>query len=168
MRQSIGAISSTKPGNRAVSEAPWYDVAFRAGYLHLYAHRTDERALAEVEFVTRHLSPMAGALVLDLCCGNGRHAAAMTARGAQVIGLDYSEDLLCHARTRNLSGAKFLRADMMPLPLVELYRKRLDPMLERAYDEGEEVVLRTRFQWLLLPLIGLILLEMLMQGGSRR
>ena len=60
------------------------------------------------------------------------------------------------------------RAEAMALPLVELHRKRLDPMMERAYDEGEELVRRTRFQWLLIPLLLLVLLELLTHGGSRR
>lgn len=66
-----------------------------------------------------------------------------------------------------LTGGEFIRADQMALPLVELKQKRLDPMLKRAYDAGEEVVRKTRFQWILLPGMMVLLLEMLICGGRR-
>ena len=70
-------------------------------------------------------------------------------------------------RISELTGGEFIRADQMALPLVELKAKRMDPMLKRAYDAGEEVVRKTRFQWVLLPGMLLLLLEMLICGGRR-
>lgn len=66
-----------------------------------------------------------------------------------------------------VTGGEFLRADVVALPLLELKQKRLDPMVERAYDAGEDVVYKTRFQWLLLPALLLLLLELAWYGGSR-
>jgi Ca-activated chloride channel family protein len=71
---------------------------------------------------------------------------------------------------RRLSGAtggEFLRADVMPLPLVELKRKRLDQALQRSYEAGEETLHKTRFQWVLLPAFLLLLIEILAHGGRR-
>ena len=44
------------------------------------------------------LDPGPGQLILDLGCGTGRHAAAMTARGAQVVGMDADPTMLARAR----------------------------------------------------------------------
>ncbi len=67
-----------------------------------------------------------------------------------------------------VTGGEFVRADVLALPIVELKRMRLDPMLKRAYDSGEDVVHKTRYQWVLLPMILLLLFELLFCGGSRR
>ncbi len=66
------------------------------------------------------------------------------------------------------AGGEFLRCDVVALPLVELKRKRMDPMLKRAYDAGEETLHQTRFQWALLPAVILLLIEVLLRGGRRR
>lgn len=50
------------------------------------------------------------ARVLDLCCGTGQLAAALTARGLRVTGLDNSAEMLHYAR-RNAPAARFVRAD---------------------------------------------------------
>lgn len=61
----------------------------------------------------------AGARVLDLCCGTGQLAAALTARGYRVTGLDGSEAMLRYAR-ENAPGAEFVLGDArdFSLPLV--------------------------------------------------
>lgn len=65
-------------------------------------------------------------------------------------------------------GGEFLRADAVPLPLVELAQKRLEPMAERSYDAASETSRRTRFQWVLMPVVLLLLWELWAQGGGRR
>jgi len=56
----------------------------------------------------------------------------------------------------------------MPLPLVELEHKRMEPMLTRAYEAGEQTTKKTRYQWVLLPGLLLLILEILAIGGVRR
>ena len=58
--------------------------------------------------VFSHLPP--GARVLDLCCGTGQLAAALTDRGFAVTGLDGSPGMLRIAR-RNAPAADFVLAD---------------------------------------------------------
>lgn len=60
----------------------------------------------------RLLLPRLGARarLLDLCCGTGRVAAELTARGLSVTGLDISEEMLSYAR-RNAPAAEFVAAD---------------------------------------------------------
>jgi SAM-dependent methyltransferase len=51
-----------------------------------------------------------GARILDLCCGTGHLAAALSHRGFRVTGLDGSEDMLRFARA-NAPRASFVAAD---------------------------------------------------------
>src|SRR5581483_1198119 len=54
--------------------------------------------------------------LLDLACGNGRHALGLAARGFHVTGVDLSEEFLAEARSRAPENAHFIRADMLELP----------------------------------------------------
>ena len=85
--------------------------------------------------------------------------------GEEVVSALDSEGLRAIAAA---TGGEFVRADVMPLPLVELKAKRIDPMLQRTYEAGEETMHKTRFQWVLLPAVVLLLAELLRRGGRRR
>lgn len=67
-----------------------------------------------------------------------------------------------------VTGGEFVRAEAMVLPLVELHQKRLVPMQKRAYDAGEETGKQARYQWVLLPLVILLLLEVAFAQGRQR
>lgn len=56
-----------------------------------------------------------GARVLDVPCGQGRHAHLLAEAGYRVEGLDYSEHLLRVARARD-DGVRYRRGDMRRLP----------------------------------------------------
>lgn len=63
-----------------------------------------ERRLArEIPFIVSRLGSPAGKRVLDLACGTGRHAAALTKQGAEVIGIDNSESMLSRAKEHTTS-----------------------------------------------------------------
>ncbi len=59
------------------TKVPWYVRAFNADYLARYKHRSDALAQAELPFVLKALNLSARAMVLDLCCGAGRHARGL-------------------------------------------------------------------------------------------
>jgi len=91
----------------------WFERWFGEEYLHLYRHRDEEEAEQLIELITSRGIARAGARVLDLACGAGRHAAALSRRGADVVGLDLSMPLL---RTARQGGAgALLRGDMRVL-----------------------------------------------------
>ena len=55
--------------------------------------------------------------VLDAACGTGRHAAFLSERGREVIGVDANEAMLARAREK-LPGADFRRGELTALPLA--------------------------------------------------
>ena len=68
----------------------------------------------------------------------------------------------------SVTGGEFVRADAMVLPLNEIHRKRLLPMEKRSYEAGEEAGKQARYQWVLLPLLLLLLFEIATAGGRHR
>ncbi len=76
------------------------------------------RSDAEVDHLVALLRLQPGARVLDLCCGQGRHASRLAQRGLSTLGLDFSDELLALARTQpGGSGPRWVRADARALPL---------------------------------------------------
>lgn len=82
----------------------WYEHAFSQNYLDVYAHRTNEQAIAEVEFANHQLQFKKDQIILDLCCGAGRHSFVIAPKVKTVVGFDLSLDLLQHAVKENLSN----------------------------------------------------------------
>jgi SAM-dependent methyltransferase len=99
----------------------WWQDFFDADYPGLYAPMlVPERTEVEVAFAVQMLRLKEGSRVLDLCCGNGRHAIALQRRGMQVCGVDYSSPLLKAAQERSERiGAhpRLVRGDARDLPL---------------------------------------------------
>jgi trans-aconitate methyltransferase len=58
------------------------------------------------------LPPLSGQSVLDLGCAVGDQAAELVARGAHVIGVDASAELISEAQSRHLANAEFRQADL--------------------------------------------------------
>lgn len=94
---------------------------FDEEYALLYAPVLDAaRTEREVAAAVAMLRLGEGARVLDLCCGNGRHAIPLRRRGLRVVGLDASAPLLAQARRRGREmGAlpPLVRGDAARAPL---------------------------------------------------
>src|SRR6266508_871470 len=74
----------------------------------------------EVAFVARWLPQPAYTTVLDLCCGQGRHARALAARGYRVTGVDRSVERLMR-RASNRAMKSFISSricEIWPIYLV--------------------------------------------------
>jgi demethylmenaquinone methyltransferase / 2-methoxy-6-polyprenyl-1,4-benzoquinol methylase len=75
--------------------------------------------------VVRLANPRPGRHALDLCCGTGDIAFALAARGADVIGADFSAPMLHQARRRSESrgdrkdSPRFIQADALHLPFSD-------------------------------------------------
>lgn len=95
----------------------------------------------------------------------GQEAFLRDKQGNEVVSRMDDESL---RRVAAVTGGEFVRAEAMALPLVELQRKRLLPMQKRSYDAGEQTGKQARYQWVLLPLLVLLLWEIAMAGGRHR
>ncbi|MGG6311794.1 class I SAM-dependent methyltransferase [Paenibacillus macerans] len=96
----------------------WYERSFGEDYLLVYKHRDAQGARHEVKRMIGWLGLPPGAMVLDLCCGMGRHAMVMAEAGYAVTGVDLSEVLLREAIRRDPEGrVAWHQADMRELPL---------------------------------------------------
>jgi SAM-dependent methyltransferase len=78
---------------------------------------TPERDRREAARLVEVLGLPVGARVLDVPCGQGRHAHLLAEAGFDVDGLDYSEHLLRIARERGTGPRlRYARGDMRQLP----------------------------------------------------
>ena len=87
----------------------WFDTEF---YRKLYAHRNDKEAEEIVSAIIQELQPQRGASILDLGCGNGRHAKYLATQGFNVTGLDLAFSSIQHARKWETETLRFYRHDM--------------------------------------------------------
>jgi len=103
---------------RNAGSGEWWRDYFDAQYLLEYEPIfTPERARRDVARVVELLGLPAGARVLDVPCGQGRHAHLLAEAGFRVDGLDYSRELLARARERGTGPAlRYHRGDMRVLP----------------------------------------------------
>ena len=84
-----------------------YDAFARMYNLHWGQQSAKHLELLDTAVLGRLPPP---ARVLDLCCGTGQLAHALSERGYTVLGIDGSEEMLSYART-NAPGAQFQLAD---------------------------------------------------------
>lgn len=76
-----------------------------------------------------------GSRVLDVGCGQGRHAHLLAEAGFEVDGVDYSEDLLARARDRGTGPQlRYSRADMRSLPVE--WTEQFDAVVSLATSFG--------------------------------
>ncbi|MFC4776408.1 class I SAM-dependent methyltransferase [Paenibacillus sp. GCM10023252] len=95
----------------------WYEQSFGADYMVVYKHRDWSNAYREVQMMAEWLTLPAGAEVLDIGCGMGRHALALADCGLQVTGIDLSQVLLSEAVKHDTEQrVTWLRGDMRELP----------------------------------------------------
>lgn len=95
----------------------WWQTFFHGPALEFWRRfGTDEVTAREVEFALQQLQPGPGAEVLDVPCGNGRHARALAARGFRVQGIDWCHEFVAEARAAGQAGAEFTQGDMRALP----------------------------------------------------
>ena len=94
--------------------ADHFDEHYLCEYEPLFAPERDRREVARVLEV---LGLPAGSRLLDLPCGQGRHAHLLSEAGFRVYGLDYSKQLLARARARGEGPTlRYVRGDMRRLP----------------------------------------------------
>lgn len=117
----------------------WYEESFGEDYLIVYKHRDFGGARREVDKMMKWLALPQGAIILDLCCGMGRHSLALSEAGYSVTGVDLSEVLLQEARSQTGAGAvTWIRSDMRQLPLDGGFDAVVNLFTSFGYFEEDE------------------------------
>jgi ubiquinone/menaquinone biosynthesis C-methylase UbiE len=107
----------------------WWESAFDSHYLLEYGPLfTPERDRQEAARLIELLGLPVSAQILDVPCGQGRHAHLLAEAGYDVEGLDYSSALLAVARRRGTSKTlRYTRGDMRKMPAR--WTRRFDAVL---------------------------------------
>jgi len=96
----------------------WWQTYFDDGYVREYEPLFDlVEDRRQVGRLIELLELPAGSRILDLACGQGRHAHLLAEAGYDVDGLDYSADLLAIAKKRGVAKTlRYTKGDMRALP----------------------------------------------------
>ncbi len=120
---------------------PWWDVYFNELYLRMYETiLTPERTAQEVAGVMTLLHLRPGARILDLCCGQGRHAVPLARAGYQITGLDRSDLMLKRAQEAAEEAgvkAEWVQGDMRQLPWQGQFDACINLFTSFGYFEDE-------------------------------
>ena len=92
--------------------ASYFDASYLQEYEPIFSAPEDRRDIARLIELLR--LPV-GARILDVPCGQGRHARLLAEAGFAVDGLDYSRHLLALAKAAG-SRVRYTRGDMRRLP----------------------------------------------------
>jgi SAM-dependent methyltransferase len=120
----------------------------------LFPYMFDENRFAQADEQVRKVLKLTGVrrgAVLDLCCGPGRHSAALAKRGFHVTAVDRTQFLLNKARRHAKSArarVEFIRSDMRDFVRPDTYRLALSLWTSFGYfdDKDEDrLVLRNIF-----------------------
>lgn len=100
----------------------WFTNWFGSPYYPiLYSNRNESEAFGFVSFLFEHLKLSKGAKIMDLACGRGRHAKHFSSLGAEVYGLDISQESIAEAKLAENEHLHFEVHDMrQSLPVENL------------------------------------------------
>ena len=91
----------------------WFKDWFNSPYYHqLYAHRDEQEAANFIDKLVAHLQPTAGAKMLDVACGKGRHSMLLASNGFDVTGIDLSSESIAEALLSEDNHLHFYEHDM--------------------------------------------------------
>jgi SAM-dependent methyltransferase len=136
-------------------EPKWYETFFQGIALDFWRQAVSpQQTRAEADFLERELASAPGRDLLDVPCGNGRHALELSRRGHRLTGLDISREFVEEARQAAAQEglpAQFRLGDMRELPRQLEFDAAycfgnsfgyLDRDAARAFLDGLHAVLR--------------------------
>lgn len=103
---------------------PWWEELFNDDFIRTMAKISESQIKGEVDFIEESLGCEAGAMVLDLACGTGRHAIELATRGYQVVGFDLSLAMLARASDEaqdRKQKINFVQGDMRDMTFEETF-----------------------------------------------
>jgi SAM-dependent methyltransferase len=144
--KSVWKTESEKPSSGIKSKSGfrwnknWYKTWFGNEYLTVYAHRDATEARQLIRLIQTYIPLSADQKILDLCCGQGRHALYLARKGYEVYGIDLSRSLLEYAKFHKIRGQAvyFIQADMRYLPTAGSFDLLLNLFTSFGYFESDE------------------------------
>jgi SAM-dependent methyltransferase len=113
----------------------WFGTKY---YKLLYQHRDEVEAVSFLNNLISHLQLRPPAKILDVACGNGRHAMQLVRMGFDVAGFDVSELSIAEANSHEHRHAHFFVHDMrLPFP-VEGFDLAQNLFTSFGYFQSEE------------------------------
>src|SRR3989454_8757870 len=124
-------------------DSEWWRSWFGPGYLALYDDYLAERTPVEIDQLEALLALRPARRILDLPCGQGRHAIELARRGYDVTGADLSPFLLNIADKRARAarvGVRWLTGDMRQVIAGERFAGVLNRFTSLGYfaDEADD------------------------------
>lgn len=125
--------------NKRQKKAEWFESWFNSRYYHvLYQNRDDKEAHLFIDNLLKELKLPAKAKILDLACGNGRHAICLNQRGYEVIGIDLSDENIAQAKKYQNETLSFYVHDMRDLYWDRYFDCILNLFTSFGYFEDDE------------------------------
>jgi SAM-dependent methyltransferase len=117
----------------------WWQKYFDENYVKVY-EEMEKRSSKEVDSILRMLNLKSRALILDLCCGYGRHSIELAQKGFVVTGYDLSDFFLQKAK-KDAAGLglkiKFIKGDMRKLPFENQFDAVVNVFTSFGYFDRE-------------------------------
>lgn len=118
----------------------WYEAFYGNDYLEALGPSLTNTA-KEAEFIALTLGLKAGDQILDLCCGQGRHAVILASLGIKVTGQDQSNEYLNDARAAAAERSidlPLVKSDMRKIPFACKFDAVINMFTSFGYFETEE------------------------------
>ena len=92
---------------------PWFQEWFDTRYYYeLYSYRDSSEASIFIDSIIGHMQPSPCSFIIDVGCGEGRHAKYLAAKKFNVTGLDLSQASIQKAKQAESERLHFFRHDM--------------------------------------------------------
>lgn len=122
----------------------WFETWFASPYYAmLYAHRDDKEAEVFIDNILQYLTPTSSAKILDIACGEGRHAAYIASKGYDVLGIDLSRRSIEIAKLKQHQKLQFSVEDMRTIVKAQYFDIVFNCFTSfgyfEAHDENQKV-----------------------------